>query len=194
MHWPFIGHEPTTTSAARRAHAASSRAAPPPEIERAQWRARACHVDAGSFFEATAGTSYHGRAPKERGFRLLQWAFAVRGPTTTNAARRAQQQSRMLRLHLRDTERIGALAHATRKPAHFGRLHLARLTTTSRRRREPSRRWSGCLWCVERPQSARHGVRAQQARALRLLPRETASALARLHVPPESRLILGGRS
>ena len=193
MHWPFIGHGPTTTSAARRAHAASSRAAPPPEIERAQWRARACHVDAGSFFEATAGTSYHGRAPKERGFRLLQWAFAVRGPTTTNAARRAQQQARMLSLHLRDTERIGALAHATQKSAGPWRLQLIR---APRPRAEGEWLPTGAV-AFHRAQTdhIQNGTaRARSNLARCASTREAASAVARLHVPRESRFILGGRS
>ena len=77
----------------------------------------------------------------------------------------------MLRFLLRDSERIGALAHATRKPAYFRRPHLACRTTAACRKREALRRCSGLSWGMNRPQPARHGARSQQARALCLLPR-----------------------
>jgi len=53
---------------------------------------------------------------------------------------RAQQQARMLHFLLRDSECYGALAHATREPAHLRRPHPAHRTTAARRNRVTSRR------------------------------------------------------
>ena len=47
---------------------------------------------------------------------------------------------------------------------------------------------------MNRPQPARHSAHAPQTRVLRLLPTDTASAVAHLHVPRESRLLVGGHS
>ena len=64
-------HEPITASAARRAREESSSAAPPPQRQRAPPRLRrASH--AALMLEAIAGTSHHGRAPKERSISLSQ--------------------------------------------------------------------------------------------------------------------------
>ena len=48
--------------------------------------ARACHASAGWFWEAGSGTSYHGRAPKERGLSPVQFPWLAHGPTTTSAS------------------------------------------------------------------------------------------------------------
>jgi len=53
------------------------------------------------------------------------------------------------------------------------RSQLARRTTGARRRREASRRRSAFLYRRSRPKPARHGARAQLARVLRLLPRDS---------------------
>ena len=74
---PFDRHGPTTTSAARRARAASSSAAPPPERQRAQARLRCATRGAGLALEAAAGTSHHGRAPKERGLSPVQCLYVA---------------------------------------------------------------------------------------------------------------------
>ena len=71
--WASIEHESTPTSAARRARTASARGAPPPERERARWRVCVCaHANTGCWSEAAAGTSQHGRAPRERAVSLAQ--------------------------------------------------------------------------------------------------------------------------
>ena len=46
--------------------------------------------DAGLALEAAASTSHLGRALKERGLSLAQWALLRHGPVTTSAARRAR--------------------------------------------------------------------------------------------------------
>ena len=90
---PFIARRPIATSAARRARAASSRVSPPPERQPAQWRSFACHANAGCALEATARTSHHGLAPKERGLPPVQCPFIARRPITASAARRARAAS-----------------------------------------------------------------------------------------------------
>ena len=56
---------------------------------------------------------------------------------------------------------------------------LARRTAVLRQRREASRRHSALSQGTGRPQSARHGARAQQVRVLRLLPRDSQRRHAR---------------
>ena len=59
-------------------------------------RLRVCvcaHANAGYSLEATAGTSNHGLAPRERAISLGQWAFKGYGPTPISAARRAHAAS-----------------------------------------------------------------------------------------------------
>ena len=84
---------PTTTCAARRARAASLPIPPPPEIQPAQWRLFACHVNAGCALEVTARRSHQGLAPKERGLPPVQCSPTVRGPTTISEARREGAES-----------------------------------------------------------------------------------------------------
>ena len=69
-----IVREPITTSAARRARATSSRVSLRPERQPPQWRLFACHANAGCpVLEATARTSHHGHAPKQRGLPPVQY-------------------------------------------------------------------------------------------------------------------------
>ena len=94
---------------------------------------------------------------------------------------RAQQQAQMLRLVLRDSERSGALARATRKPADYACTLLERRTTAGSGRREASRRCSASAWRIGRQQPARYGTRA--AASLRDAPppeRQRAQCRARL--------------
>ena len=93
MKCPFKVRRPITSSVARRACAVSSRGLPPPERQSPQWRSRACHANAGYALEATARTSPHGLAPKERGLPPVQCPFVVRGATAASAARRAHAAS-----------------------------------------------------------------------------------------------------
>ena len=90
---PSASRRQITTRAARRAHAASSRILPPPETQPTQWRLRTCHANAGCTLEATARTSHHGLARKERGFSPVQFPVAVRKPITVSATRRSPAAS-----------------------------------------------------------------------------------------------------
>ena len=67
--------------------------------ESARWRFRVCaHANAGcSLFEAAAGTSEHGLAPKERAVSLAQWAFIGQGPTPTTRRGARTPHVRVLR-------------------------------------------------------------------------------------------------
>ena len=90
MQCPFISRGPIAASAARLARAASSCVSPPPERQPAQWRLRACHANAGCALKATARTSHHGLAPKERGLLPVQCPSIAQGPIAASAARRAR--------------------------------------------------------------------------------------------------------
>ena len=83
----------TIFSVARRARAASLRVSPPPERQPAQWRWRACHANAGCALEATARTSHHGLARKERGRPPVQYHYVVRSTITISAAQHAREAS-----------------------------------------------------------------------------------------------------
>ena len=198
-------HLARRTTAARRKRVASRRCSGRSKIktyhnQRGTARARSKLARCASSRD-TASTVARSRMPRER--RLIlggrSWHVAPRpraererlpaGVVAVYCARAdhnqrstacAQQQARMLHILLRDTERICALAHATRKPAHFRRPHLARRDTAACRKREASRRCSGRSKEGDRSQPARHGAPSQPARALRLLPRcsEHSGALA----------------
>ena len=108
--WTSMGHEPTPTSAAQRVHAASARGARPPERECARWRVCVCaHANAGCSTEAAAGTSQHGRAPRQRAVSLAQWASIGHEPTPTSAEKRARRK-RAWRSSSRERACSGALA------------------------------------------------------------------------------------
>ena len=102
-------------------------------------------------------------------------------------------QARVLRLLSRERERSGALARAPLESRMCWRPRLAR-------RRVLNRREQASRWCIvfsssaDRPQSARYGARASQARVVRLLPRESERSGARACAPRKSRLCVGGRS
>ena len=76
-----------TTSVARRTRAASLRVTPPPKRQPAQWRLFACNANAGCVLEATARTSHHGLAPKDRGLPLAKCQFMAHRPNEPSAAR-----------------------------------------------------------------------------------------------------------
>ena len=68
--WAFIRHGPTPTNTVRRARTArSARAASQLPRESTGWRVQAAgaHANAGCSLEVAAGTSEHGRAPREGG-------------------------------------------------------------------------------------------------------------------------------
>ena len=102
-------------------------------------------------------------------------------------------QARVLRLLSRERERSGALARAPLESRMCWRPRLAR-------RRVLNRREQASRWCIvfsssaDRPQSARYGARASQARVVRLLPRESERSGALACAPRKSRLCVGGRS
>ena len=101
--------------------------------------------NAGCVLEASAGTSHHGLAPKERGLSPVQWHCKVHGPITTNAARRAR--AAILNAApppKRQRAQWRAHARVTQKPA-VRRPQLKRRTTVLHRRREASRRRSGLV-------------------------------------------------
>ena len=82
-----------------------------------------------------------------------------------------------------------------RKPTESGRPPVARRTTAARRRKEAFRRCGALPEHTKRPQPARHGARAKQARVVHLLPRDS-DAVPSSRVPREGQLILslGGSS
>ena len=106
------------------------------------------------------------------------------------------QQACVLRLIQKDSERSGALARATQKPAGAGHCwHMAPWPRGEGRKH--SRRCSAISWCIGRPRLAWHGARAASLRAAPSSERQrakwqTASEVARSRVPRESRLVLGG--
>ena len=81
-------------SAVRCARAAFSSAAPPPQRQRASARLRRVTRGACLALEAVdvAGTSHHGRAPKERGLSPAQRPRIGYGPTLASAAQRAHRK------------------------------------------------------------------------------------------------------
>ena len=56
-------------------------------------RLRVCHANGGCALEATACTSHHGLAPRERDLPPMQYSSIVRAPITASAARRARAAS-----------------------------------------------------------------------------------------------------
>ena len=66
-------HGPIEASAVRRAREASFRVTLPSERQPAQCCLFACHANAGCLLEATACTSHHGLAPKDRGLPPVQY-------------------------------------------------------------------------------------------------------------------------
>ena len=150
MQYSSIVRAPITASAARRARAASLRVLPPPERQPAQWRARACHVKAGCELEATVRTSHHGLAPKEIGLPKVQYPFMACMPIQPARHGTRARQVRVFRHLPRHSQRSGARASVTRKPAVRWRSQLARRTTVLHGRREASRRCSAIPSCVVR--------------------------------------------
>ena len=122
------------------------------------------HAAAGLAVEAEPGISYHGRAPKERGFSLVWRTCIGQTPTTANAVRRASAAASSAAPppeRQRAPARVGLLH--TRQKAWRWRPQLARPTVAARRRREASRLCSVLLWRIKRSQPARHGARAAAA-------------------------------
>ena len=99
--------------------------------------------------------------------------FVVCRLIRTSAARRAlAARSRDLPPPERQPAKRRASASVTRKPAKCWGPQFARRATVLHRRREASRRCSALLYRIGRSRSARHGVRAQQARLFCHLPRD----------------------
>ena len=94
----------------------------------------------------------------------------------------------------RDSQRSGACASVTRKPAACWRSQLARRTTVLHRRREASRRCSALSYRIGQPQPAWHDAHARQARVFRHLPRDSQRSVALVRVPRECRLRVGGHN
>ena len=136
------------------------------------------------------GRTWHvARRPRaERERPLAGAAPFLRSAARSELARHGAraQQARVLRLLPRGSERSGAVARASRKPASSWRLQLARCTTAARRKREASRRRGAFLRCMVWPDPARHGACAQQASTLRLLSGgcERSGAVARATQKP----------
>ena len=64
------------------------------------------HANAGCSLEAAAGTSGHGRSPRERAVSMAQCVFIGRGPTRISAAQARTAQARVLRLFPRESARV----------------------------------------------------------------------------------------
>ena len=121
---------------------------------------------AGGALEAAAGTSHHGRTPKDAGLSPAQDASIEPRQATTGAARRA--------LLPRDSERSGACLRLlrTRQPAAC--WQLARRTAAARRTRQTCRRCSALpLGLITTPSVARC-ARGINLRAEPLLKRQRA--------------------
>ena len=94
-------------------------------------------------------------------------------------------------------ERASAVARLRARHAKAGCVlgsQQARRTTVLRQRRGGYRRCIALSWGAGRPQPARQGARATQARVLHLLARESERSGALACVPRKSRLCVGGRS
>ena len=87
----YMIRETITVSVTRRARAASLRVTPPPKRQPAQWRLLfAFNANAGCALEATARTSHHGLAPKERALPPAKCHSIVHRPIISIAARCAR--------------------------------------------------------------------------------------------------------
>ena len=98
----------------------------------------------------------------------------------------ARKKKRVLRLIPRGSERSGAVARATPKPANSSRPQLARRITAARRSSAISCQCSALVWSVHRPEPARHGAHAELFLKLRLLSRgsESNGVVARATLKP----------
>ena len=173
VHYPSIVSKPITASAARRARASSSRVSPPPERQPAQRRLRACHANAGCVLEAIACTSHHRLPRKERGLPPVCCPSITRRQIALNATQRARTQHALVFCHLPiNSQRSGARASVTRKPAACWRSQLARRTTVLRRKREAFCQYGTLRQCADRSQPAQHSARTQQACVFCHLPRD----------------------
>ena len=191
---PFIARTPIKASAARRARAASLRVSPPPERQPAQWRSFACHANAGCVMEATARTSHHGLAPKERGLPPVQCPFIA-----AYADRSQRGTARACgKLACFATSRETASAVALVRVPRDSRLrvgghssHVAPRSCT-----EGERPSAGAVpfRSAYADRSQRGTARARGKLACFATSRETASAVALARVPRECRLRVGGHS
>ena len=87
FHSTWVDHNQRGTA---RARSKLDCCASSPATASAGARVLASHAAAGLALEATAGTSYHGRAPKERALSSVQHPSIVHGSITTSVARRAR--------------------------------------------------------------------------------------------------------
>ena len=138
-------------SARRGAHTLRARVLRLLPRESARWRVCVCaHANAGCFLEAAAGTSEHGRAPRERAFWLARWPSIEYGSTLTSAAQlllighRTAPISAARRAH-------DASARAAPPPERECAVARLRVRTRERRLNVGGRGWHvGALSCTER--------------------------------------------
>ena len=111
----YMIRETITVSVTRRARAASLRVTPPPKRQPAQWRLLfASNANAGCVLEATARTSHHGLAPKDRGLPPAKCHCMARRPNKT--VRRAARLRKLACVATsRETASAVALDHVPRE-------------------------------------------------------------------------------
>ena len=187
-----IGYGSITTSAALRARAASPRAAPTPERHAAQRCSRVCHAKVGYALEVPAGTSHHGRAPKERGLSPGQCSCIWHRPTTASVARRACAASSRAaqpperhppQRHVRTCDaKVGCTLEAAAGTSHHGRVLRERGLSPVQ------------CFCTRYGPITTSAARRASKPACCAYSRETCSEVARACVPRKSRLCVGGPS
>ena len=162
--------------------------------ESARWRVRVCaHANAGcSLLEATAGTSEHGRAPRERAVSLAQWASIGQGPTPTTRRGARTPHVRVLRPLPR--ERARAVAFFSCAHAQESYL-LEAVAGTSERGRAPRERAVNLAhWAFleHEPTPTSAARRAHAASARTTSPSETERARWRYFLRTCARKLLVG--
>ena len=183
---------PIATSAAQRACAASLRVTPPPKRQPAQWRLFACNANAGCALEATARTSHHGLAPKERGLPLAKCHTMARRPNKIVAARCVRgklacvatfyRQPAQWRLFARNAN-AGCALEATARTSHHGLAPKERGLLLAK--------WHSMAHKTITTSAARC---ARGKLACVATSRETACAVVLVHMPREGRVRDGGHS
>ena len=108
--------------------------------ESARWRVREfAHANTGYSLEAAAGTLEHGRASREGGVLMAQWAFVGHGLTPASTAGRARAESvRAATPPVRQVMVARSRVHTRERRLPLRRPRLARQSTAVHRGRGPS--------------------------------------------------------
>ena len=192
MQCHYIVRSTTIPSAVRRARVASSRNLLPPETQPAHWGLRACHANAGCALAATARTSHHGLAWKERGLPLVQCPSLVRR-TSQRSTTRAHSKLACFATS-RETASVVALARRSRESRLRVGGHSSHVEPRSRI--EGERPPTGAVPFRDGQTDDNQRGTARVRGKLTCFPtsRGTASAVALARRSRESRLCAGGHS